>query len=145
MRITEAVVIDRPLEEVWAAFDNPETLKRWQPTLESFEHMSGEPGQPGAQSRLVYVEGKRTIEMTETLLERGEGYLSGEYLVGGSVSPTVNRVDNVFERLDSSTRWRMVSEFRFSGIERFVMPLMKAMFAKRIRDDMRRFKEVVEA
>lgn len=82
--------------------------------------------------------------MTGTVLERGEGYLSGEYLVGGSVLTTVNRVDNVFERLDSSTRWGMVSEFRFSGMERFVMPLMKPMFAKRIRDDMRRFKDSVE-
>lgn len=137
-------MIHRPLEEVWDAFDDPQNLKVWQPTLESFEHLSGEPGQPGAKSRLVYVEGRRTIEMTETVLERSENHLSGMYEVGGSVSATTNRVDNTFESLDGSTRWQVVSEFRFSGMERFVMPLMRPMFVKRTRDDMRRFKEMVE-
>lgn len=144
MKIIETIVIDRPIEVVWTAFDDPENLKRWQPTLESFEHVSGEPGRPGAKSRLVYVEGKRTLEMTETVLERSQYRLSGSYEVGGSVSHTVNRVDNVFESLNGSTRWQMISEFEFSGMERFVMPLMKPMFVKRTRQDMQRFKEMVE-
>lgn len=144
MRITETVVIDKPLNEVWEAFDNPQNLKVWQPTLETFEHLSGQPGQPGARSRLVYKEGKRTIEMTETVAERGANHLSGMYEVGGSVSATTNRVDNTFETVDGSTRWTVASEFRFSGMERFIMPFMKPMFAKRTREDMQRFKEMVE-
>lgn len=145
MRISQTILIEKPIEEVWAAFDDPTRMKAWQPTLKSFEHLSGEPGQPGAESKLVYVEGKRTIEMVETILERGKYHLSGTYIVGGSVSQTTNQVDNVFERANGHTTWRMVSEFRFSGMERFIMPLMRPMFAKRTRQDMQRFKEMVES
>lgn len=144
MRITETIVIDKPIEEVWEAFDDPERMTVWQPTLARFEHISGEPGQPGAKSKLVYEEGKRTIEMTETVLERGPHHLSGIYEVGGSVAATTNRVDNTFEDLAGSTRWEVVSEFQFTGMERFIMAFMKRMFAKRTRQDMQRFKEMVE-
>ena len=145
MRFTETLVINRPIEHVWRAFDDPEDMKRWQPTLASFEHISGERGQPGSKSRIVYQEGKRRIEMTETLLERSEHQrLSGIYEVGGSVSATTSRIDNEFEDLGGSTRWTMESEFEFTRAERFIMPFMKWIFVRRTRDDMRRFKEMVE-
>ena len=41
---------------VWAIFDNPDMLSKWQPTLESFTHQAGDSGRPGAVSELIYDE-----------------------------------------------------------------------------------------
>ena len=70
MQFTETVILDKPIDAVWAAFDNTENLFKWQPSLTDFRHMSGEPGQPGAVSELTYREGKRTMVLTETITER---------------------------------------------------------------------------
>lgn len=142
MKISAEMILDRPREQVWEAFDNPDNMIRWQPTLESFEHVSGEPGQPGAVSRLVYQEGGRTIEMTERLTERREPeYLAGEYETEG----TINTIENHFQRLkDGRTRWVMNSEFNFSGLFKLLAPFMKGQMRKRTLNDMERFKAMVE-
>lgn len=40
------IIINKPVDEVIKLFDNPDNLKKWQPELVSFEHLSGEEGQP---------------------------------------------------------------------------------------------------
>ena len=52
MKYQNEIEIDLPVNKVVELFDNPENLKRWMPGLQSFEHISGTPGQPGAKSRL---------------------------------------------------------------------------------------------
>ena len=59
-----------PDERVIELFDSFENLKQWQEGLEEIEHLSGESGQPGAKTRLVYNMGKRKMEMIETILTR---------------------------------------------------------------------------
>ena len=70
MKYTLETEIHLPREEVIKLFDNQENCFKWQEGLQSFEHVSGEPGQPGAKSRLVYQMGKRRIEMMETITAR---------------------------------------------------------------------------
>ena len=48
MKYESEIIIERPQAKVIALFDDPDNLARWQPTLQSFEHLSGEAGQPGA-------------------------------------------------------------------------------------------------
>jgi carbon monoxide dehydrogenase subunit G len=48
MKFRHEIVIDADQGWVWAAFDDPENLKGWQPALESFKRGSGKGGQPGA-------------------------------------------------------------------------------------------------
>ena len=55
---TVSIEIDMPRDEVVALFDNADNLFHWQNGLQSFEHVSGEPGQPGAKSKLVFQNGK---------------------------------------------------------------------------------------
>ena len=68
MKYEVETTIDLPRERVIELFDNPDNLPKWQPTLQSFELISGESGQPGAKSRLVYLEDGREIEMIETIV-----------------------------------------------------------------------------
>jgi hypothetical protein len=72
MKILTEIILDRPRQEVWNAFDSVENLYKWQPTLKSFEHLSGEPGQPGATSKFVYEENGNIFENLETITRRNE-------------------------------------------------------------------------
>jgi uncharacterized protein YndB with AHSA1/START domain len=57
MNFTFEYLLERDRATVWKAFDNPDNLRKWQPALDSFEPVSGTPGQPGAVSRLTYRRG----------------------------------------------------------------------------------------
>jgi len=52
VKYTCDITINQPIDVVIALFDDPDNMKEWQPGLISFEPFSGEPGQPGAKSRL---------------------------------------------------------------------------------------------
>jgi uncharacterized protein YndB with AHSA1/START domain len=143
LRFTTEVVLERSIGEVWRAFDSPANLKRWQPTLESFEPVSGTPGQPGAVSRLTYQEGKRTVVLTETVSERREpGYFAGAYDSGMAL----NRIANHFVAVDAGrTQWRMECEFVFRGFWRLLAPLFRRAIEQRTREDIERFKQCLES
>jgi len=64
---TVSIDIELPRERVIELFDDPDNLVKWQPGLLSFERISGEPGQPGARSKLTYQHGKRTMDLIEVL------------------------------------------------------------------------------
>ena len=61
------IEIDRPLCEVYAAFNNPDNLPRWITGLQRTEPISGTPGQVGAKTRQIYLERGRIVEMIETI------------------------------------------------------------------------------
>ncbi|MGB5739015.1 MAG: SRPBCC family protein, partial [Woeseia sp.] len=102
MKYKTEVIINAPRERVWAEFDNPDNMARWQPTLESFVHRSGTPGQPGAVSELIYNENGRKVVMIETINERREpDFLAGIYESNFGTTTIVNQ----FEELgDSQTK-----------------------------------------
>ena len=54
MKYTCQIVIDLPRRRVVELFDDPANLPKWMTGLQSFEHVSGEPGRPGAKSRLLF-------------------------------------------------------------------------------------------
>jgi uncharacterized membrane protein len=70
MKYSVSIEIDRPLDEVVEKFDNSENLFKWMEGLQKYEHLSGEPGKPGAKTRLLFQMGKRKIEMIETITVR---------------------------------------------------------------------------
>ena len=142
MHYTTHIDIDLPRERVIELFDNPVNLPKWQSGLLSFEPVSGEPGRPGAKSRLRYRMGKREMEMIETITTRNLPHeFSGTYETPG----VLNVQKNYFEEVaPDRTRWKTESEFRFNGWMRFVMPLMKGMFRKQTEQFMQQFKAFAE-
>lgn len=143
MRYTVNLTINKNRDRVWRAFENPKNMKRWMPTLQSFEPQSGTPGQVGAISKLVYREDGRTLTMLETITNRDEpNEFAGVYSTDG----VVNELRSTFDELNAQqTRWTLDAEFRFSGILSVVAPFMKKQFIKRTQADMERFKAMVES
>lgn len=143
MKYTCSVDIDQPLQKVIDLFDNPDNMKHWQPGLLSFEHLSGDPGEPGAKSRLHYKMGKRDIEMTETIIERDlPRMFSSTYEANG----VLNIQKNTFVPVDEqTTRYVSENEFRFSGFMKIMGWLMPGAFKKQSQKYMDQFKEFVES
>lgn len=142
MEYTTKLEIQLPLEKVIHLFDNPDNMKHWQPELISFEHLSGEPGLPGAQSRLLYQIGKRKVEMIETIIQRElPATFCGTYEAKG----VHNLQKNNFESINSSTTlWTCHSQFHFSGFMKIIALFMPKAFRKQTLLFMTRFKEFAE-
>ncbi|WP_020527703.1 SRPBCC family protein [Flexithrix dorotheae] len=114
MHYTNEVIIEVPIEKVISLFDNPDNLKKWQPGLQSFEHISGDYGQPGAKSRLKYMMGKREIEMIETIITRN---LPQEFTGTYETKGVFNKVSNKFIPIEGNkTKYIAENEFQFTGL-----------------------------
>jgi uncharacterized protein YndB with AHSA1/START domain len=143
MRYTCEVTIDLPRERVVELFDDPENLAKWQPGLQSVELIGGEEGQPGAQSRLVYDEKGRRVEMVETIDVRSlPDEFSATYEAKGVWNWSANRF---FEEGSNVTRWVMENEFKFKGLMTLMGILMPGVFRKQTLGDMNRFKAFAES
>jgi hypothetical protein len=143
MKFTLELPIDQSRAEVWKAFDNPENMKTWQPTLVSFDRISGTHGQPGAVSRLTYEENGRQFTLIEKVIYREEpNRLDGAY----ENDFADNTVRNTFvEQGSDQTLWVVETEYKFKTlIMRILGPVMKKNFVLRTQKDMERFKEMVE-
>lgn len=135
------IVIDLPRERVLELFDDPHNLVEWQPGLESFEHLSGEPGQPGARSRLVFDEDGRTIEMLETITVRNlPDEFSGIYEAKG----VKNWITNMFIDEGERTRWVAENEFQFSGLMRILAVFIRGSFPRQTEQYMGKFKQYAD-
>jgi uncharacterized protein YndB with AHSA1/START domain len=143
VKLTHELIIARSRDAVWKAFDNPDNLSKWQPTLRSFEHQGGVKGQPGAVSVLTYEENGKPIVMTETVTVRHEPEeFAGTY----DNAMALNTIRNTFSALDPDrTRWTMESEFVFKTfLYRVLAPLIRGLIDRRIKNDMERFKQQME-
>lgn len=142
MKLKFELIIDADREAVWEAFDNADHMQRWQRTLVSYEHRSGEPGVPGSVAKLVYdVNGRRTI-MTETISEhRKPVFMAGIY----ETSHSTTLVFNTFEQIDEQhTRWVAWTNMNFKGLMRLTSIFLIKSIRRRTEDDMQRFKLMVE-
>ncbi len=142
MKLKFETVIDARRDAVWAAFDNSENMTRWQQNLVSFNHISGEPGQPGTVSELTYDQKGKKVVLKETIMERRDpDFLSGAY--ESTMGKTL--IVNHFEVVDqNSTRWTSWCNFTFQGYMKIMSLFISSMIHKRTKADMERFKLMVE-
>lgn len=143
MKYTCELIVNLPRARMIALFDNPDNMRKWQPGLVSFTHISGEAGQPGAKSKLLYDMNGRKVEMVETILSRNlPDEFSGSYEAKG----VYNLVENHFyEDSPERTRWVMETEFRFSGFMKVIAFFMGGAFRKQSLEFMHNFKKFAES
>ncbi|HKY55627.1 MAG TPA: SRPBCC family protein [Anaerolineales bacterium] len=144
MKFKLQLPINKSRAEVWKAFDNVENMKKWQPSLVSFELVSGTPGQPGAVSKLTYEEKGREFALIEKITHRDEPHrFDGVY----ENNFADNVVRNTFvEQGKDQTLWIVETEYKFKTmLMKILGSLMKKNFVVRTQRDMERFKEMVES
>ena len=143
MKYTREVVIDLPRDHVIELFDNADNLAKWQEGLQAFEHVSGEPGEPGARSRLVYDHRGSRFELIETITERN---LPDEFSAIYETDGVWNLMTNRFEdEGPDRTRWIAESEFRPQGLKMKLMAIiLRPLFTSRTLKTLRDFKAFAE-
>lgn len=144
MKYTCEIEINQPIDKVIELFDNAENLKKWMEGLQSFEHLSGEPGRPGAKSRLKFKMGKREMEMIETVTVRNlPEEFSGTYVMNG----VFNIVKNKFVPLSfNKTNYVTEQEFQFHNpMMKLMAFLMPGMFKKQSMKFLESFKKFAES
>ena len=144
MKFTVELPIHKPRAEVWNLFDNPENLNKWQPTLISFDPVSGLTGQIGAVSKLTFEENGRQFSLTEKIVFRDEPQRLDQLYENNFADNTVR---NTFVEQDNNqTLWLVETEYKFKTlIMRILGPIVKKNFVARTQKDMERFKEMVES
>ncbi len=143
MKYTLELTLDLPLDRVIELFDSSENLSKWQPGLKTFEPLSGEPGQAGAKSRLVYDENGRRIEMVETIIKRDlPDEFSALFEAKGVKNWTTNRF---YADGPEKTRWVMDNEFKLSGLMALMGIFMRGTFPKETMKHMNQFKTFAES
>lgn len=143
MKLKFDIEIDARIDEVWAAFDNPDNMSRWMQNFHSFTPTSGEPGQPGSVAELVFDENGKKVVLKETVTERRDPDL----MAGSYESPHGSTlIVNHFEPLDSGrTRWSSWCNFTFKGFMKFMSFFIAGTIRKRTEGDMQRFKLMLES
>jgi carbon monoxide dehydrogenase subunit G len=142
MKYTIEIEINKPIDRVIEMFDNPDNMKHWMDGLQSFEPLSGTPGQPGAKSRLRFKMGKRELEMIETITERNlPDQFSGTYDAKGVHNVVKNRFVKVS---DNTTRYMSEQEFQFKGFMKVLGILMPGAFKKQSLKYLSDFKNFAE-
>ncbi len=134
--------IDLPRERVIALFDSVENLYKWQKGLQSFEHVSGEPGQVGAVSKLTFNNGGRKMEMVETITRRElPERFDGLYTMKNVRNVNGNRFVEV---APGRTKWISEQVFEFSGFMKLFGLLFRGAFPKQTQKFMQAFKDFAE-
>jgi len=142
VKYTTSILIDQPRSKVIELFDSTENMYKWQPELLSFEHISGEPGQDGAKSKMRYKMGKREIDMIETITKQN---FPDEFDCTYEANKVWNLQQNTFREINSiQTQWISISIFKCSGFMKIMCWLMPGAFKKQTLKSMIRFKEFAE-
>lgn len=116
-------------------------MRKWQPSLLSFKHLSGEASQTGATSELTYKMSKRNIVMLETISERN---LPQTFSATYETKGMWNQIANHFAEHDGKTLWTMNTVFQCTGFLRLMAFFMPSMSKKQTTQDMLRFKMFAE-
>jgi uncharacterized protein YndB with AHSA1/START domain len=143
MKFTLELPIYKPRAEVWEAFEDPENLKKWQPSLVTVETLQGTQGQPGAVSKLTFREHEREFSLMETVIRREEPERLDQLYENNFAD---NIVRNTFtEQGAEQTLWVVKTEYKFKTlVMRLLGPLMKKNLVARTQQDMARFKKAME-
>ncbi|MEP0005250.1 MAG: SRPBCC family protein [Balneola sp.] len=144
MKHSGSIVINKPIEFVARLFADPTNLKEYQDGFKRKELISGESGKNGAVSKMYYDDGKRKMELTETITSNNLPHSFEAFYHHKHMD---NTMKCNFTALDeNSTRYDY--EFEYTRID-WVMPKLMAvlfpgMYRKHGDKWMQQFKDFVE-
>jgi len=143
MRYKFEFEINKPLADVWVAFNNPKILKMWQPSLKKIEQVNGIYGDPNSVADLLFMENEREFTLRSIILKVDPLYRS-EILFQNEFAE--NNVIYIFtQKNDSSTQLVVETTYRFKTfLMKIFGVLMKRNFMRRTWDEMERFKDMLE-
>ncbi len=144
MKFTCTVFIKKPQQVVADFFANVDYLGEYQEGFQKKELLSGEPWQEGAVSKLYYQNGKRKMELTETILKNE---LPNVFLAAYFHTHTENTMKSTFTIIDpNETRYDAEIHYtKFKGaVVKIMAFLFPSFFKKQVQKWLNNFKIFVE-
>lgn len=143
LKYTSEITINLPRQRVVELMDDPNNLPHWQPGFISMEHISGTPGEEGAQSRMKYDMGGRKVKMIETVVKRD---LPNEMTLTFETKGVYNKQHNAFVEVDANTtKWISHSTFKMGGFMKLFEWFMPGSFKKESMKYLKQFKAFAES
>lgn len=139
-----SVVIQRPLEEVFAYMDDVSHEPEWQPQLVEVEQTPPGPTREGTRRRYVTEFLGKRLENTYVVV----GYEPNRRVVLQTTPDSVLDASSEirWDEVDGGTRVSMMVDGKATGALRFVPDaLLEATFEKEVRSALARLKERLEA
>lgn len=144
MKFSCSVDINQSLDKVVELFRDENNFKEWQDGFESIEHISGNKGEQGAKSKIIYNNRGRKMELIETIqVNKLPEEFSGLY----EAKEMVNTMTSRFTSLGGNkTRYESEIEYiSFHGfIPKMMAFLMPGLFKKQVQKWMDQFRDFVE-
>jgi len=144
MKFTCTVIIEKPINQVVEFFINPDNLKEYQDGFLGKELVSGKPAQVGTVSKIFYQQGKRKMEITETVTSNNLPHeFSGFYHHIHMDNTMTNRFTSL-----SENRTQYDAEIEYTVLRGFMVKmvafLFPRMFKKQVQKWLDQFKEFAE-
>ncbi|KAF0963717.1 SRPBCC family protein [Rhodococcus sp. T7] len=140
----ESVAIDRPAQDVFGFFRDPDNITLYATNVLSYEQVSGEPGTVGAITRGVVKVAGRRLEITEELT----GVEQGKYLRRrGTDSPVPYETETRFDPTDRGTRVTFHQESGSLGgvFGTLADTIVATLYARDVRSNLEHAKTLLEA
>ena len=142
--VEESIIINRPRGEVWAFAIDPENVPLYNSNLVEFEKTSDGPVGKGTTYRGIARVVGRNLSWTSEITEFDEGTRA----VNSSIeAPFAWTLETNYEDSGDGTKlnWRQETE-SFSGFfGKLTDPLVTRMYAKDVRSNLEKLKELLEA
>ena len=144
MKYTCSVDIGLPIERVVEIWTDETHFEKWQDGFQSINHFEGQRNSIGAKSRILFQQGKRKIELTETILSNN---LPEEKKALYEHIHMINTQTTKFEKINEN-QTRYISEVEYTQFIGFMPQLMAKLFPRMFKQQsqkwMNQFKEFTE-
>ena len=142
IKLEHNVVINRPIEEVFAYATNVENAPKWKSRLLEVRRISE--GPVGVGTREVHVgkvlgwKPKTTVEITEYEPNRKVGFKT----ISGPLSA---KGEFIFESVEGGARVTLVAGREPSGFLKLIGPIVARIAQRQLETDLAKLKELLEA
>ncbi|MFQ5639147.1 MAG: SRPBCC domain-containing protein [bacterium] len=137
------VVVDKPVGEAFAIFNDESRLGEWLAGFKSIESVSGEPNQVGSTYKLVIEDEGEVMEMMGTVTAFVENELLSFHLVND-----VMTVDTDIRFVSQGDRTEITATQKVEGRNLFwksLLPLFQSVITQKSQENYDRLKTVIEA
>ncbi len=141
-KIESSVLIDRPIEEVFAYVSDPSNAVQWAgPVAESKITSQGPLGPGTTSSRITQFLG-RNFESTYEITEYEPNSLFADKTTSGPV-PINSRIS--FDPVDGGTKVTVTGELEAGGFFKLAEPLVARMARRQVETDVQTLKDLLES
>lgn len=142
MKYTVETIIEQDINLIIERFQDPDGISKWQRGFLSMEHLSGTAGEVGAKSKMRFKQGKREMEITETITAKN---LPDSFTSTYETKGVWNEVISRFEAIDAKkVKYSSEVEFKMKGMLKLMGWIMPGMFKKQSKRYMEDFKHYAE-